>query len=84
MSFNVNGGRYSRTEVDRIEREQVTETMIDRAIICNAAGGGRRKGNRSVAAITAAHLEDRAFRARTRRNIAIGLACGSYKPENER
>ena len=73
MSWSPNGttgAGYSRARVDLLEA-LVTEAQIDLAL--NRSWGcwhGKQTRQSWVA--------DPRQRARTRRNIALGLACGSY------
>ena len=71
-AFNPNGGVYNVVRVDHIERTQVSEAMIDLALTrsWNFWHGKQTRKSR---------LADPWQRARTRRNIALGLSCGSYK-----
>ena len=65
-------GYYQTSEVDRIERDVVTEAMIDYAIR-QGLGDPRAKLLRTRVALCYAGR-----RSVARRNIAIGINCGSY------
>lgn len=68
-------GLYSTTTVDWIEATVVTEAMVDYAIINRLNSNNPRLDKRR-----ARMLASPAHRATTRRNIAIGIRCGSYWP----
>ena len=59
--------------IDRIEREQVTSSMVERAMRAHCSGPMGRLVLQHQ--LTTPEAWDR-----TRRNIAIGIAAGSYKP----
>lgn len=62
---------YRTSEVDRLEREVVTEAMVDLALYQNYNKGGGR--------ITRdAWMQRPGQRAQSRRNIAIGINAGTY------
>src|SRR3990167_1258483 len=69
-------GYYQTSEVDRIEREVVTEAMVDWALRVNYMNSGRRQGLRNKS--NEEWLRNPARRAHARRNIAIGIQAGSY------
>ena len=68
-TWNPNGGSFNPALVDRIERWQVTEATVDKAI----ERANHYPAHYHVARRTASQ------RAKTRRNIALGINCGSYR-----
>ena len=72
-------GLYSTSQVDRIAREVVTEAMVDYAIV-QSFKSGRTGRSRSyyVNQTVDRWLSSPGRRAHVRRNIAIGIQCGSY------
>ena len=69
--FNPNGGSFSPVRIDRIALT-VSEEQIDAAIRCSS--GGAKK--------LAQQLRSPLRRRQARTNIAIGIACGAYHPED--
>ena len=65
-------GLYSTSQVDRIAREVVTEAMIDHAIRQGLGDPGAKLLSTRVALCYVGR------RSVARRNIAIGINCGSY------
>lgn len=68
-------GLYSTTAVDWIAEHVVTEAMVDHAII-----QGVGTPNRKASARVQRALNSPGRRATARRNIAVGIRCGSYAP----
>src|SRR3990167_6711223 len=65
---------YRTSEVNRIEREVVSEAMVDWAISHGSRYYDKRRRNAQVQT----SLDNPVERAKTRRNIAIGIQAGSY------
>lgn len=68
-------GPYSTSAVDWIAANVVTDMMIDKAI----RASWRSRKNRDQATYRAL-VTDPGRRREARRNIAIGIRCGSYWP----